>query len=446
MQPAPALSSRWRFGATVLALLLVVATFLRAHPYTNSKAFGGFGVSQLATLCIRDHYDPYDPGDLSFESQRLTNPREAFYPDNVGSPPGALLLVFPFAWLTWPAAGWAYEALSCSFLLCALSALLLRVAVQRSLAAAAVLAAALLSRTFSHAMYAGNHALLTVSCLVLACFLLQETRLPSFQTPGLPLAQRSLRTRRLLGALLLGIALALKPQVAVGVAAFLVLHPRSRVPALRGWLICLLLTLAGTAVIAWRMGSLRFIHSLLYWTSAALKDGNQLDPSPANGVSYTFLQLQALFLQHSGTSVDLANLLTASLMLLLLFTGFRLSIWQRSILILPWTSLALLVILSLLPVYHRHYDRMLVLLLIPAAMELERFFPRVRWLLPAITACWMLWDTVADHLLGERVILALNPIFELALCLLLLSLLAQNRLAPLDRRELHNPTLAPAET
>ncbi len=83
--------------------------------------------------------------------------------------------------------------------------------------------------------------------------------------------------------------------------------------------------------------------------------------------------------------------------------------------------IALLTGISLLPVYHRGYDRAIALLLAPAAVELATENKRLAWVYALLVALWIANDTVMTHILRRWHFVPQNPVEDLLFCLVLLA-------------------------
>ena len=92
--------------------------------------------------------------------------------------------------------------------------------------------------------------------------------------------------------------------------------------------------------------------------------------------------------------------------------------------------LAILALLTLLPGYHRTYDRVIMLLIVPAALEMLELGPAWAAAMMALTGLWIDSDVLFLQVLRRFRETPVSPVLELALCILLLvSLLVQRKLA-----------------
>src|ERR1019366_2467914 len=178
--------------------------------------------------------------------------------------------------------------------------------------------------------------------------------------------------------ILLGVALALKPQLAIGAATVLLWRRPTRAAALKSGGLALALLVFALAAYRLRLGSFHFLASFRYalWLSAM--PGGLADF--ANGESYDFLNLQITLASIPTISRAMVNvvawLTTASLAAAAVLIGrSRFAVEKR-----PWTMIALATAIGLLPIYHRGYDRVIALLLVPVAVELAQTSKRLAWL------------------------------------------------------------------
>jgi hypothetical protein len=186
-----------------------------------------------------------------------------------------------------------------------------------------------------------------------------------------------LRTRYLpLGAFLLMLSLAIKPQIGGLIALYFLaqkIYRRYAVVALVG---ALALLLFAGVFLKVRPQSANWTSTLRTNLAATLSPGGSADPRPANQVAVGDVNLQTL------TSIFFAEARTFNLVAYAAFLGL-VAVW---ILVVPRSSmspemqflaLAALSILSLMPVYHRFYDTRLLLLTLPAVIAV---FQRRRFL------------------------------------------------------------------
>jgi hypothetical protein len=94
----------------------------------------------------------------------------------------------------------------------------------------------------------------------------------------------------------------------------------------------------------------------------------------------------------------------------------------------PWTMIALGVGISLLPVYHRGYDRVIALLLVPAAVEMAATRRWLAWAYAAVVTLWIANNTVMAHVLKRWHYAPQSPVEDVVFCALLLVSLRRHEL------------------
>lgn len=403
--------NRWWGWAVLAGVLLVGSVAGRVAGLGAAVRGWNFGYSYVAVRAVEDGVDPYHAGALIGEDSRL-GLAEAIPlgEDSAQYPPSTLAVLRGLGGLGWPGAAWVFWGLSAGLLVGACAGLL---RAQRGAwpGALAVMAGMFAGRPFLQAMLALNMVLPCVGLLVVASLLLREGG----------------GRRRWMGAAALGVALALKPQVALGSGIFLLWRPASRVGARWGWAGFAGWMVAGCGWMRWRLGSFAFLGSLArltLWTSGG---GHQLDAGPANPASRGFLQVQALLLEWPGVGRLGANLVTGLVVL-----GLAAAIWwvgtragaleQR-----PWTMLALMEVWVLLFVYHRQYDRVMALLVVPAVVEVGRRSRVWGWGLGVLVVGWVVWDAVLERVWPGGLRVAWSPVMELLMCGWMLAALWRQR-------------------
>ena len=382
----------WTFGMAALAVLLVAlaawTTVRQTRPQLHLP-YGDFSYLHSGTECLVDRCDPYDSTALNRAALRRHEPKPSVWPMSPVYPPGTLLLLAPFARLEWPGAAFAFVRLAglATMIACTLLVWSLRLEVRGPWTLP--LATGLLCHPTAYAMQFGNPALLATALATTACLLLLA---PAKEHDG---------SARWLGALSLGAALTLKPQLAVGAVLVLLARRESRSPAIKACVVALLLLVAGTAAYGLRLGSFDFLTTFRRTLSLATQPGGAADFSSVNDEAFDFLNLQPALDHLPGITRTLTSALAWSTALLLtaaaLWMGLRRSLARSR----PWTLIALAVAISLLPVYHRGYDRVIALLLIPAALELWQRSRIYAWAYCTVLTIWLANDTWMAHI-GKR--------------------------------------------
>lgn len=399
-------------GVCVLILTLAVLaawTSVRETRRWHKAPFGDFNYLQTGGECLIAGCNPYDYAALNREAELRHEKKPPIWPMTPVYPPSSLLLLLPFEALGWPAAAWVFNGVAglATALACVLMVWWLRIRWWDP--SAIILLAGLVSLPMASALEFANPALLEAGLIAISCLLLLQMRSPA------------------LGWCLLGASLALKPQLAIGALAVLVWRSETRAAAFKGCCVWLALLLAGTLAYRLRLGSFHFFATLRWvlWLSALPGGSSDF----ANTESFDFLNIQTAFalIPHASRAAiqALAWLTTGLLAAAALWLGRKRQACERS----PWTMIALLTAISLLPVYHRGYDRTIALLLAPAAVELATQSRRVAWVYALLVALWIANDTVMTHILRRWHFVPQNPVEDVLFCLVLLFGLWQRRTA-----------------
>jgi hypothetical protein len=120
-------------------------------------------------------------------------------------------------------------------------------------------------------------------------------------------------------------------------------------------------------------------------------------------------------------SEQMADRIAQSITLLLaMATGWQ-TYRSRAMQTAPWTVLALLALLTLLPAYHRGYDRVIALLLIPAVVEIGNNSARTAQIFALLSVFWL----TSDMVLRRWVSVPVRPAAELMMIAILLVSLAR---------------------
>lgn len=410
-------------GIWVLAIVAVLLTAWTTTHETRRwriSPFGDFNNLQTGGQCLFSGCDPYDFAALNREIavRHRTNPgkwhtKPEVWPMTPVYPTSSLLVLLPFEDLGWPTAAYLFNTLAGLATAAALVLVIWSLRIRPWDAAAIPLLASLVCIPMASAIEFANPALLVAATMCIACVLLLQSKL------------------RTLGWILLGLSLALKPQLAIGPAAILFWRRPTRPAAVKAGALAILLLLAGVAAYRIRLGSFHFLASLHYALWLSSMPGGSSDF--ANNESFDFLNIQTTFATIpaiSRTAVHaLAWLTTAALAAITLPVGRRVCAVNRR----PWTMIALATAISVLPVYHRGYDRVIALVLIPAAIEIAATHKRLAWLYAALLTLWIANDTVMSHVLKRWLFKPQTPVEDVVFCtVLLVSLWLLPRPAPAD--------------
>ena len=295
-------------------------------------------------------------------------------------PPSTLVMLAPLAWLPFHAASIVW-ALAGGGLLVIAIVMVLWMCPRKYFWVGAFLAAVFLLADSPSLLGTGNPATFACALTVMGAVLFLRDRY-------IPLA-----------VVLLTIALTVKPQVAgLVVLYFLVrrIHWRGAVVVLSASLAILLL---GSAMLQARPASRNWLPMLKAQIQEAVQPGHTDDPSPANVTYGDLVNLQTL------TSMVVpgraAYNVAAWVIWLGMFAGWIYAMGKMGagggnhLLVLPP-----LLVLSLLPVYHRGCDDLILLLAIPMAVMVLGRRRALGYALVAVMALPHLMDVVMPRLLN----------------------------------------------
>ena len=314
--------------------------------------------------CLLHGCDPYDTSQLEqqfFRQGGRVVDLPSWEIDVPVYPPSTFLVLTPLALLRYPLARLLWFLLNGSLFV--YSAVLVLSACPQSHRWLATTLGSLILATSGILLVLGQPAALAISLVIISSYLFLRTRY-------LPL-----------GAFLLMLSLAVKPQIGGLIALYFLaqkIYRRYAAVALVG---ALALLLFAGLFLKLRPQSANWASTLRTNLAATLSPGGSADPRPANQVAVGDVNLQPL------TSIFFAEAGTFNLVAYAVFLGL-VAVWvlmvARSNMSpeMQFLALAALSILSLMPVYHRFYDTRLLLLTLPAVIAV---FQRRR-LLGAIIA------------------------------------------------------------
>jgi hypothetical protein len=264
-------------------------------------------------------------------------------------------------------------------------------------AAAVMLVATMLCVPMASALEFANPGLLEAALVAVACLLWLGSRWVKF------------------GWVLFGVSLGLKPQLAIGAVVVLLLKRETRAAAVKACALALLLLVSGVLAYRLRLGSFQFLATLHGVLALSAVPGGSADFG--NKESFGFLNFQTVFGAIPGVGREVVNglawLTTAAFVAATAWIAMRRDALRRR----PWTMIALAVSISLMPVYHRQYDRVIALVLVPAAMEMR---PRLAWVYAVLVTLWIANDAVTEHVLRRWRYAPVNPVWEVVFCAVLL--------------------------
>jgi hypothetical protein len=262
-------------------------------------------------------------------------------------PPSTFLVLSPVALLPFPVARLLWFLLSaCLFVT---SAALIVSLCPRSHRWPATALVSIVLASSGILLVLGQPAILTISLVIMGSYFFLRGRL-------LPL-----------GALLLMLSLAVKPQIGGLIVLYLLLQRiqwRYALLALAG---ALALLLSAVLILHERPRSADWLTTLRANLSGTLSPGGSADPRPANQQAIGDINLQALT-SIFFTDARRFNPVAYALFVALLATWITAVLRAHAGPDIHFLALAGLSILSLTPVYHRFYDTRLLLLTIPAVV------------------------------------------------------------------------------
>ena len=400
MPPRP--SSRGIWLLALIAVAVAIFSAVGAASLWRNAPFSDFSNIQTGAQCLVSGCDPYDSQALNAEAARRHEAKGEIWQMSPVYPPSALILVLPYEALPWPLAAHLFDLTGGLLAAICAGLMLWHFRIRLWDPAAIILLALVAGEAVLGALEYANPALLEAGLAALGCFVLLERR-----------------SHHWIGWGSLGLALALKPQLALGVLVVLLLRPETRTAAAKACGFALLLLLLGLLSYRLRLGSFHYLETLHQAFSLSIAPLASSDFT--SNFSFDFLNIQTSLatIHHLGRrSINaLAWLTAAALAVIASILARRSGALQRH----PWTMIALGQIISLLPIYHRGYDRVVALLLIPAAVELARTRRYIAWLYAAVVAFWLTNEKVWTHVLTRLRFQPLNPVIEIAFIAVLLA-------------------------
>jgi hypothetical protein len=300
--------------------------------------------------CLLHGCNPYNSTQLEQQYDQAGGRADEMPPWNqviAVYPPSTFLALSPLALLRFPVARVLWFLLnSCLFMTSAGLILSMCPRSHRWLATALV---SLILASSGILLELGNPAIFAISLLIIGSYLFLRGRF-------LPL-----------GAFLLMLSLAVKPQMGGLIVLYLLvrgIHRRYAAAALAG---ALALLLSAGLILGMHPRSADWTSDLSANISATVAVGGINDPRPANEISVCYMNLQTI------TSVFFADAREFNAAAYAVFLALF-AVWIVSVLRtkagpeMHSLSIAALAVLSLTPVYHRFYDTRILLITIPAAL------------------------------------------------------------------------------
>jgi len=384
----------------VLVLTIVAFWTFSVGVFKASHYSADFTPIYTGARCLLAGCNPYDTAEL--EKQYYANGGPASQPVHWDKeppvyPPSAFLLASPIAMLKLPAARRIWAVISAVLLITSVGCVWLTVP-PFSRWIPTILGSLFMIECSNALLPLGQASTLTISLLVISATLY--------------LRGRSIR----LATLMLMLSLAIKPQMGGLIALYFVvrkIHWRGAALAMAGAVAILLVS---GLLLKTRPASAHWVNDLHTNVVNSQKPGATNDPRPGNLRDTGLINVQAI------TSVFIASEKGYNAAAYVIFGGLLL-VWMIAMakndadLAGHYLAIAALSVISFLPVYHRDYDTVLLLLTIPAIAVI--YYRRRQWLGPAIVVTAILQalsliqdpfeeffkeHVEAQHLLHNRVV------------------------------------------
>jgi Glycosyltransferase family 87 len=333
-----------------LVLSLAALVFFAVGGARVTRSSNDFVPVYTGARCLLHGCNPYDTSQLEqqfFQGGGHAAELPSWDIDVPVYPPSTFLALSPLALLQFPVARLLWFLLNaCLFVTSA--ALIVSLCPRSHRWPATVLVSIVLASS-GILLVLGQPAILAISLVILGSYFFLRGRL-------LPV-----------GALLLMLSLAVKPQIGGLIVLYLLLqriHWRYALLALAG---ALALLLSAGLILHQRPRSADWVSTLRTNLSATLSPGGSADPRPANQQAIGDINLQALT-SIFFTDARRFNPIAYAIFVALLATGIAAVLRANAGPDIHLLALGALAVLSLTPVYHRFYDTRLLLLTIPAVV------------------------------------------------------------------------------
>ncbi|MGP8270688.1 MAG: glycosyltransferase family 87 protein [Terracidiphilus sp.] len=304
--------------------------------------------------CLLHGCNPYDPSQL--EQQYFQSGGSADEPPSWSKtppvyPPSTLLVITPLTLLRYPAARLLWFLLNGCLFAIAAGLILSSCPRQHRWLAAILLSVILISSKLQ--LETGNPTTFAVSLLAIGCYLFLRGRF-------LPL-----------GAFLLMLSLAAKPQMGGLIVLYLLIrgiHRRYTLAAMAG---ALVLLLSASLILSLNPRSAGWTSDLHAHISTSVEGGAVNDPRPTSKYASTMVNLQGItsvFFADEQEYNAAAYAIFLALLAVMIVTVLRTNASPD----VHWLSIGALAALTLMPVYHRFYDTRLLLIAVPAVLIVYR--------------------------------------------------------------------------
>jgi hypothetical protein len=352
--------------------------------------------------CLFNPCNPYDSTAVEQFFHQLTGRDVFIVPEVPVYPPATFVTVSPLLLLKWPAMHLAWTLLGAGSLLAIYIFWILKFELYTSLIAYLPIVFVIQSGIMFPALWVGQPAVLAVAAGAAAVILMVSGSAPVIAT------------------LMLALSLALKPQLVLAPALYLLCRRPTLKQAAAAFVLALLAFLLGTALLYSHLHSLSFFARESANMKLALEPGHLSDPSRANPDSLGFLNLQVP-LYRLWPNAAAGNLISYAVTLALFLALAYATVGKATFRKRPYTIIAILVLLSLLPAYHRIFDKLLLLLLIPALWELRRCCRTLYWGMTALTFLWIFDQRLAEDISSRATLFPYTPFVEILMCVALLA-------------------------
>lgn len=352
MPSLPGLRRYWH-AFVVISAVCAGLLFLYARWSRRSAPLDDFGTVYGAARCWINGQNPY----LGSEVSRAFHSAGGYPGVESGSPTTrpsvyflpAMPIFATVAWLDWGSVHSVWIVLCCASFLAGIFVVGRQLPLPKSGQLLVGSVAIVLCKPFSTGMWFGNPSMLVIGIVIVSAGL-------------------AIRNRKVAAGVLLGLAVAIKPQLAIGLLAAFVIW--------RQWAAlgtgAAVLAVA-TTVAALRAGSLSVLKLWLDTQrenlALSLAPGNINDPTLGSVYGYQFLNIQTLvgvFTANAAIGNAVAWLACAALILLYL------TIRSRQPHPDLWTDFTFFTIVFLLPGYHRNYDGQFAIILLPWVVTVFR--------------------------------------------------------------------------
>jgi hypothetical protein len=346
---------RWFFRAALVAFAGSVVYFSwHWAGFRDGPAMRDFVSPYTGARCLWAGCNSYDVGQIAGEFARAggtaaDHPRWSWA--SPVYPPSALIALLPFSLLPYHAARAVWYLLSVALLVAAMLAIVNLTAPRRRPWALLLGILLLGSEPASLLLSVGQPSAAVIGLSLLALWCLLRARYAT------------------LAWICLGLALALKPQLAGLMFLYLILRPVYRRPAIQAGLLAIAMLAVGCAWLSlspvsrtWRQDMQTALHD-------SLVPGAINDPSPANPGSIQLTNAQAvlcLLIKSPRSYNFIAYALGAALLAAWIVLVLRAGGSRRAML----AALAAIACMGLLPIYHREYDVALLMLSFPLLIDL----------------------------------------------------------------------------